>query len=200
MNLNLILIRHGQSEGNVDHEVYYQKPDHYIKLTEKGIQQAIELGKKLKEEYFEENKNRVIFSPWERAKTTASIISSFIKPLTSYEDSLTHEIALNHSLKEMVETRKEFASPEKDEYSFYWYKEHTAESYADVYKRARIFYQDLIINKYKFKDNDNVFIVSHGVFILMLKAVILNTSVDDILKERWLGNCETWKTSIETIG
>ena len=35
----IILIRHAESEGNVDETVYQRKPDHRIELTEKGKQQ-----------------------------------------------------------------------------------------------------------------------------------------------------------------
>lgn len=197
MNLNLILIRHGESEANVRHEVYYEIPDHYIQLTEKGLEQAETLGKKLAKEYSNFDNNVIITSPWQRAEQTASIITKHIKPRSSYEDPLIHEISLNHSLKEMVDTRKQFFLPEKEEYSFYWYKTDTAESYHDVYKRARIFYQDILLNRYRLQENDNLFIVSHGVFISILKAVIENKTIKEILKDKSLGNCETYTTTIE---
>ena len=43
----IFLIRHGESEGNVDRNVYRTKPDHAIELSELGKQQAIRAGKKL---------------------------------------------------------------------------------------------------------------------------------------------------------
>src|SRR3982750_1286891 len=45
----IILIRHGESEGNVDRIVYSQKPDYALLLTEKGIMQASNSGKELKD-------------------------------------------------------------------------------------------------------------------------------------------------------
>ena len=36
----IILIRHGESEGNVDSTVYSRTPDHAVELTSKGIKQA----------------------------------------------------------------------------------------------------------------------------------------------------------------
>ncbi|RVW43255.1 Phosphoglycerate mutase-like protein AT74 [Vitis vinifera] len=44
----IILVRHGQSEGNVDESVYTQVPDPKIKLTEKGMAQAEECGKNIR--------------------------------------------------------------------------------------------------------------------------------------------------------
>ena len=43
----IILIRHGESEGNVDRAIYNVKPDYALELTEKGKQQARDVGKKL---------------------------------------------------------------------------------------------------------------------------------------------------------
>ncbi|MBK7311909.1 MAG: phosphoglycerate mutase family protein [Sphingobacteriaceae bacterium] len=45
----IISIRHGESEGNVDKMVYNQKPDYTLELTQKGLNQALEAGKRLKE-------------------------------------------------------------------------------------------------------------------------------------------------------
>jgi broad specificity phosphatase PhoE len=46
----IFLVRHGQSQGNIDHSVYRTTPDHKIELTETGRLQAIEAGKALKQE------------------------------------------------------------------------------------------------------------------------------------------------------
>lgn len=40
----IILIRHGESEGNVDKNIYEQKPDYALELTHRGIHQAKEVG------------------------------------------------------------------------------------------------------------------------------------------------------------
>lgn len=45
--MNVYLVRHGESEANVDQKVYDIKPNIHIELTEKGVQQAKELGQNL---------------------------------------------------------------------------------------------------------------------------------------------------------
>ena len=40
----IILIRHGESEGNVDENVYSVKPDYKLDLTSKGLEQAEKCG------------------------------------------------------------------------------------------------------------------------------------------------------------
>lgn len=45
----IILIRHAESEGNVDTSVYAKIPDNQLKLTERGVSQATRAGEELKE-------------------------------------------------------------------------------------------------------------------------------------------------------
>ena len=44
----IVLVRHGESTGNVDDSVYEREPDHALALTERGWRQAEETGKGLK--------------------------------------------------------------------------------------------------------------------------------------------------------
>lgn len=68
--MNIYLIRHGESEGNVDKSVYSHKPDYTLRLTEKGVNQAIECGKRL---YSLDNypyPSKFYVSPYWRARDT----------------------------------------------------------------------------------------------------------------------------------
>ena len=81
-DLNIYLVRHGQTEGNVDHTLYTIKADHSIRLTSTGIEQAKEAGAFLadflshKRARDPENfgKIRVWHSPYYRARETAAHI------------------------------------------------------------------------------------------------------------------------------
>lgn len=189
MNVNLIFIRHGESIANADNQVYYRIPDNQIPLSSTGINQANALGIKLEEDYGRVP-FKIIHSPWERAKQTATLISNNISYSEIIEDPLIYEISLMHSFNEM-KTEIDFFDESKKEYGFYWYKEGTSESYADVYQRARIFVQDLKLNKYNFNNEDNIIIVSHGIFINMVLGVLKNQSTSQIFDTKWLRNCET---------
>ena len=46
----IYLVRHGESEGNLDTTLYLNKADHAIKLSPKGIGQAMTAGLKLNKE------------------------------------------------------------------------------------------------------------------------------------------------------
>ena len=68
---SIILIRHGESEGNVDVNTYLTKPDSKILLTENGKEQALELGRSMKSPVREGRVlTGVYVSPYERAKET----------------------------------------------------------------------------------------------------------------------------------
>ena len=45
----IILVRHGESEGNVDETMYQRKSDHRLELTQRGCEQAREAGERLKD-------------------------------------------------------------------------------------------------------------------------------------------------------
>lgn len=44
----LILVRHGESQGNIDPSLYGRVPDNAMHLTELGYEQAVAAGKSIK--------------------------------------------------------------------------------------------------------------------------------------------------------
>lgn len=199
-SIKLICIRHGESLANVDPKLYETMPDYTIPLTTTGEQQANEVGIELNTNFpLMDNPRYLIHSPWVRAKQTSEIImSNLFIDMKIIEDPLIHEISLSHSLEEMK--TKEFFLKEKDEYGHFYFKQGTSESYNDVYKRARLFVQELRLNTYNFSNASNVFIVSHGLFLIMLKAVLNNLTIKEILEERWLSNCKYFTSNLEIQG
>lgn len=45
---NIYLIRHGQSQGNIDQAIYRETPDHAIGLSDLGVEQARAAGQALR--------------------------------------------------------------------------------------------------------------------------------------------------------
>ena len=45
----IILVRHGESQGNVDNTIYDRIPDYALELTAKGNEQALQAGENLKQ-------------------------------------------------------------------------------------------------------------------------------------------------------
>jgi broad specificity phosphatase PhoE len=76
---HLFLIRHGQSEGNNDPYIYQNTPDSDIGLTQKGKQQALEAGVKLRK--IIGNKTiQFITSPYLRAVQTCHGVADAFSP------------------------------------------------------------------------------------------------------------------------
>jgi len=75
---NLYIVRHGETEANVDRSLYITKADHAIRLTPKGIQQAKDAGRFLAHFLQEQQKAtpnfgniRLWHSPYYRGRETA---------------------------------------------------------------------------------------------------------------------------------
>ena len=73
----IILVRHGQSEGNEDSLNYETIPDYALNLTTQGKQQAISAGKEIAAIIGDEKINAYI-SPYDRTRQTYDGIASVL--------------------------------------------------------------------------------------------------------------------------
>lgn len=71
----IILVRHGQSEANVDISIHRTIPDHKIKLTQLGVEQAIKAGSRLNELLKPEDTVQFYVSPYLRTRQTFECMS-----------------------------------------------------------------------------------------------------------------------------
>jgi broad specificity phosphatase PhoE len=71
----IILVRHGQSEANVDLSIHRTIADHKIKLTELGVSQAIEAGHSLNKLLRPEDTVQFYVSPYLRTRQTFDYMS-----------------------------------------------------------------------------------------------------------------------------
>lgn len=156
----IILIRHGESEGNVNKKIYTQKPDHALNLTHKGQQQAIEAGQKLGTLLGNES---VCFytSPFYRARQTCDFIKDFMgsNKIWFKEDPRLREQEWATGRRAEA---KSLEKKERDEWSKFYYRFRSGESCADVYDRVSSFL-DTMFRDFEKKDfPENVIIVGHG--------------------------------------
>ena len=71
--MRILLVRHGESEGNVDEEAYTVKGDEGVALTDRGWRQGIGSGRFLKSIYEGQDEwPTLYFSPYRRTQETLS--------------------------------------------------------------------------------------------------------------------------------
>ena len=75
----IIIIRHGQSEGNADHTVYARVPDHDIKLTKRGEHESLSAGAEIADIIGQE-KIQAYVSPFKRTRQTFEGIAKRLEP------------------------------------------------------------------------------------------------------------------------
>ena len=148
----VILIRHGQSEGNIDKTKWWSKPDNQIELTKLGIEQAKQAGKRIESifQFYEQtlnipmNRVHVHVSPFKRTIQTAKYVRE------AFEDRVVRQ-NLCPRLRE-----QEFGNLQSDEFKKYreeqkrvgrfWYRFPTGESGADGKKKRYICQENSTVN------------------------------------------------------
>jgi broad specificity phosphatase PhoE len=166
--IDLYITRHGQTEWNVQKRMQGRLDS---SLSLKGMEDAKRLRDYIAETTFDE----VISSPSGRAYTTAKLIQPHREKIMT--DTRLMEIHLGKwQGKTDVEICHEFPL----EYNHYWkaperYYNHGGETFADVISRLEDFLQDLE----KIRSGGKVLIVTHGVAIMALLAIVKKLPIKD---------------------
>jgi broad specificity phosphatase PhoE len=195
----IYLIRHGESEGNVNSDIYKTTPDWKVPLTEKGHHQAEKMAQKLVkniDKTFLPIKNEiklpciVYCSPWIRARQTAEHIRDFFEVYKYYEDPRLREQEWGNFKEEGLSLKIE-----KERYKFgpFFYRMPYGESGADVYDRMSTFLETLYRDFKKDDYPENVFIVTHGLTIKCFLMRWLHWSVEEFDYYKTPHNCEIIK-------
>ena len=186
--MRIILIRHGESEGNLDRNTYASKQDYKLLLTPLGVQQAEEAGKKLKQIIGDE---RVIFyvSPLWRTRMTFEHIARHISrdKFSWREDPRLREQEWGHfrDLKANIQI-----DDERNKFGTFYYRIKDGESCADVYDRMSDFMHSLYRSFEKPNFEDNVVIITHGMTLRMFLMRWFHWTVEEFETIRNPKNCE----------
>lgn len=180
----LFLVRHGQSEGNIDKTVYFTVPDHKVTLTDLGRTQAAEAGKELADKLME--KAVVFLSPYDRARETYDIMSKSLKNISSIQENPL----LREQEYKVFSSMEDYSAVHKVKKAFgdFFYRYKRAESKADVYQRVFTFVNHLLLLKTLGKLDNNVIIVGHEIMIQMMLKVLDGSKYDETLTP--IENCE----------
>jgi len=186
-NKRILLVRHAESEGNINHNIYSDTPDYAIKLTKRGTEQAQKAGKILSKidgefDFFVSTHHRTRQTFFNISKTLKNkVIRKKETPLIR-EQEWTNSVG-THSNMDLERERLKWG--------VFHYRFPGGESCADVYERAELFNLTELINRLNEKDcPPNIGIVSHGMFIRVHLMSLLNLSVEEFELIRNPKNCE----------
>ncbi|MEU2060018.1 histidine phosphatase family protein [Streptomyces sp. NPDC013455] len=154
----IVLVRHGESTGNVDDSVYEREPDHALALTERGRRQAEQTGERLRA-LFGGERVSVYVSPYRR--TLETLAAFRLDPdliRVREEPRLREQDWGNWQDRDDVRLQKAY----RDAYGHFFFRFPQGESGADVYDRVGGFLESLF-RSFEAPDHPpNVLLVTHG--------------------------------------
>eukprot|EP00978_Attheya_sp_CCMP212_P045869 scaffold364113_cov55-Attheya_sp.AAC.2 len=183
----IILLRHGQSLGNVDASSYVKTADWRIPLTELGMQQACEAGKQIRDQVGVDDGQQFLFyySPYLRTQATLREIQRFIpneQIISEREDPRISEQQLGNfqNVEEVLEAKNE-----RQKFGRFYYRYPSGEAGLDVYSRVSSFINTLVRDCYQYNhagydlNNMNVVIVTHGLALRLFLMRWFQFSVEE---------------------
>ncbi|MFI6346221.1 histidine phosphatase family protein [Streptomyces sp. NPDC050560] len=154
----IVLVRHGESEGNADDSLYERRPDHALALTARGRDQAEATGRELRSLFGDEPVS-VYVSPYLRTHETLRIFALDRGRVRIREEPRLREQDWgNLQDPEHVRQQKEL----RDTYGHFFYRFAQGESGADVYDRVGAFLESLFRSFEEPGHPPNVLLVTHG--------------------------------------
>lgn len=187
----IILIRHGQSYGNVDKTIYNKMPDHVIPLTSQGTLQAQAAARELVTKYPAKSV-RIYSSTFKRARMTSDII------LAAYERAgAVVDYREDPRLREqewatcMRAEDKKLEEKEREQFSKFYYRFKSGESCADLYDGRVSTFLDTFHRDCEKKDFPPLCIISgHGMTnrVILMRWFHMRIEAFERLKNP--GNCE----------
>jgi broad specificity phosphatase PhoE len=189
----IVLIRHGESQGNADDTIYERVPDHALLLTAAGERQAQEAGVRLRE-LFGGERVQAFVSPYRRTHETFHLLGLDPRLTRAKEEPRLREQDWgNYQDAEDVQRQRKA----RDAYGHFFYRFAQGESGADVYDRVGAFLETL----YRAFDNadfpPNVLMVTHGLTMRLFCMRWFHWTVDEF---ECLSNPDNGETRILLLG
>jgi broad specificity phosphatase PhoE len=205
----IILVRHGESESNVDKDILKQKPDFAVNLTLKGREQAITVGKVIRG-LAEEVKHPSLCdrydcwfyrSPYYRTRQTYEGIACAFAPdrIKTMEDPRLREQEHTPRILKGHEDRAT-TEQERDDYGHFYYQFEGGESCANVYDRVSDFLGTLHRDFEKDNFPPTACIVSHGMTNRVFLMRLLKLTVEEFEFLRNPTNCGMYILNLQPNG
>jgi broad specificity phosphatase PhoE len=179
----IFLVRHGQSVGNVDRDIYKTVPDYALPLTDLGRQEAVGTGTNIKSIIGPERVQYYVSPFWRTRQTYLGIRSVISNGMEKYyEDPRLREQEWNQKLGS-GKGYKDNEELERDHYGHFYYRFNGGESCADVFDRVSDFLNTLFRDFEKKDFPNNVIIVGHGMTNRLFLMRWFHASVEEF--ETW---------------
>ncbi len=183
----IILVRHAESEGNVDRSVYAKIPDYKLGLSPSGVEQAVQLGGRLKA-LLQEQPAMFYVSPFWRTRQTFEYLAQSLanNALKVREEPRLREQDWGHlrSASEGSEIEKQ-----RDAYGAFYFRIPDGESCADVYDRVTTFLETLHRDFEKPDFPVNAVLVTHGMAMRLFLMRWFQWSVEEFESVKNPANC-----------
>ncbi|KAI3341270.1 histidine phosphatase superfamily [Ustulina deusta] len=196
----IIIIRHGQSEGNKNREIHQTIPDHRVKLTPDGWAQARDAGRRLRAMLRPDDTLQFYTSPYRRTReTTEGILETLASddPDPSPFKRASMKIYEEPRLREQdfgnfqpCSDEMERMWQERADYGHFFYRIPNGESAADAYDRVSGFNESLWR---QFGENDFasvLVLVTHGLMSRVFLMKWYHFSVEYFEDLRNVNHCE----------
>eukprot|EP00536_Pseudo-nitzschia_multiseries_P011363 jgi/Psemu1/176013/gw1.382.76.1 len=210
----LVLIRHGQSLGNVDERVYATTPDNAMPITNLGWEQARKAGRILKDKILNPGESvHFMVSPYVRTvETFHGIVSAWCDPdgpeFASIHDHNRRVNAWYERLTELgltwnedprireqdfgnyqnpVATKR--AKEERHRFGAFYYRFNNGESGSDVFDRVSTFL-DSLWRSFETNKSQNYVLVTHGIVLRVLMARYFRYTIGQLNMLANPRNCE----------
>jgi len=190
--MNIYLIRHAQSMGNIDPNEYYRKHDSKIELSGEGKRQSADLGIDLRKITNKSDRNLAISSSFKRAIHTRDIAIACFEGTDRKCHLDTSPLLIERQWGGLREIADNGELDREQHFQFY-YRPPNGESFMDCYQRVVMFFHELRTNP-KYQGWDNIFIFSHGEWIRLALMYLDEKSVKEFTENRKNPkNCEVIK-------
>ncbi|KAM0718464.1 hypothetical protein Q7P37_005534 [Cladosporium fusiforme] len=198
----IILIRHAQSEGNKNREIHQLIPDHRVKLTDDGWNQAEDAGHRLRSLLKPDDTLQIFTSPYRRTRETTEGI---LRTLTSPSESGAPSPFNRHAIKVYEEPRlreQDFGNfqpcsaemermwQERADYGHFFYRIPNGESAADAYDRVSGFNESLWRSFGEADFPSVCVLVTHGLMTRVFLMKWYHWSVEYFEDLRNVNHCE----------
>ena len=184
----IILIRHAESEGNVDKGVYGHTPDYALALSPLGEQQAEAAGQRLRTLVGDESVFAYISPLWRTRRSFEHLAAALAPGQVRWrEEPRVREQEWGH-LRDLAECDR--TAVNRDAYGTFYYRIPEGESGADVYDRVSDFFSTLHRDFDKPDFPTNALIVTHGMTLRLFLMRWFHWTVEEFEQLANPGNCQ----------